>query len=152
MSLKDTIQSDLTTAQKDRNELTLSTLRMMLAAIMNAEVAGKEKTSLTDDQIVDVLRSESKKRVESAEIYEQNGRAEAAKKERSEVEIIAKYLPAAIDDAELNAIVVDEVTKAKAGGAEGPKAMGVVVKAVRERVGSGADGSRIAAAVKSALG
>ena len=152
MSLKDTIQNDLTTAQKDRNELTMSTLRMMLAGIMNAEVAGKEKTSLTDDQIVDVLRSESKKRVESAEIYEQNGRDEAAKKERAEVEIIAKYLPAAIDDAELNAIVAEEVTKAKAAGAEGPKAMGVVVKAVRERVGSGADGSRIAAAVKSALG
>ena len=152
MSLKDTIQNDLTTAQKDRNELTMSTLGMMLAGIMNAEVAGKEKTSLTDDQIVDVLRSESKKRVESAEIYEQNGRDEAAKKERAEVEIIAKYLPAAIDDAELNAIVAEEVTKAKAAGAEGPKAMGVVVKAVRERVGSGADGSRIAAAVKSALG
>ncbi len=152
MSLKDTIQADINNARKSHDEFAMSTLKMLLAAIMNAEVAGKEKIELTDDQIIDVFRSESKKRVESAEIYEQAGRADAAKKERGEVEIIAKYLPAAMDDAALNAIVTEEVAKAIAAGAEGPKAMGVVVKAVRERAGSGADGSRIAAAVKSALG
>jgi uncharacterized protein len=152
MSLKDKVQADITAAQKDQNALRLSTLRMMLAAIMNAEVAGKEKIELSDDQIIDVLRSESKKRNESAEIYEQNGRGDAAAKERAEAAIIAEYLPASIDDAALSAIVAEEVAKATAAGAEGPKAMGVVVKAVRERVGQGADGSRIAAAVKSALG
>ena len=130
----------------------MSTLRLMLAAIMNAEVAGKEKIELTNDQIIDVLRSESKKRAESAEIYEQNGRAESAQKERAEAAIIAEFLPAAMDDSALNTIVAEEVANAKAAGADGPKAMGVVVKAVRERVGQGADGSRIAAAVKSALG
>lgn len=152
MSLKDEIQSAITAAQKDQDALRLSTLRLMLAAIMNAEVAGKEKIELSNDQTIDVLRSESKKRAESAEIYEQNGRAESAQKERAEAAIIAEFLPAAMDDAALNAIVAEEVANAKAAGADGPKAMGVVVKAVRERVGQGADGSRIAAAVKSALG
>lgn len=152
MSLKDDIQAAITAAQKGQDALRLSTLRLMLAAIMNAEVAGKEKIELTNDQIIDVLRSESKKRVESAEIYEQNGRAESAQKERAEAAIIAEFLPAAMDDSALNTIVAEEVANAKAAGADGPKAMGVVVKAVRERVGQGADGSRIAAAVKSALG
>jgi uncharacterized protein YqeY len=152
MSLKDDIQAAITAAQKDQDALRLSTLRLMLAAIMNAEVAGKEKIELTNDQTIDVLRSESKKRAESAEIYEQNGRAESAQKERAEAAIIAEFLPAAMDDSALNAIVAEEVANAKAAGADGPKAMGVVVKAVRERVGQGADGSRIAAAVKSALG
>lgn len=152
MSLKDDIQADLSQARKNRDELRVSTLGLILAAVMNAEVAGKEKVELSNDQIIDVLRSESKKRLESAEIYEQNGRSELAQKERGEAEIIAGYLPAAIDDATLNAIVGEEVAKAQSSGAEGPKAMGVVVKAVRERVGQGADGSRIAAAVKAALG
>jgi uncharacterized protein YqeY len=152
MSLKDDIQAAITAAQKDQDALRLSTLRLMLAAIMNAEVAGKEKIELTNDQTIDVLRSESKKRAESAEIYEQNGRAESAQKERAEAAIIAEFLPAAMDDSALNTIVAEEVANAKAAGADGPKAMGVVVKAVRERVGQGADGSRIAAAVKSALG
>jgi uncharacterized protein YqeY len=150
--LKDDIQAAITAAQKGQDALRLSTLRLMLAAIMNAEVAGKEKIELTNDQIIDVLRSESKKRAESAEIYEQNGRAESAQKERAEAAIIAEFLPAAMDDSALNTIVAEEVANAKAAGADGPKAMGVVVKAVRERVGQGADGSRIAAAVKSALG
>jgi hypothetical protein len=152
MSLKDDIQAAIAAAQKGQDALRLSTLRLMLAAIMNAEVAGKEKIELTNDQIIDVLRSESKKRAESAEIYEQNGRAESAQKERAEAAIIAEFLPAAMDDSALNTIVAEEVANAKAAGADGPKAMGVVVKAVRERVGQGADGSRIAAAVKSALG
>jgi uncharacterized protein YqeY len=152
MSLKDDIQAAITAAQKGQDALRLSTLRLMLAAIMNAEVAGKEKIELTNDQIIDVLRSESKKRAESAEIYEQNGRAESAQKERAEAAIIAEFLPAAMDDSALNTIVAEEVANAKEAGADGPKAMGVVVKAVRERVGQGADGSRIAAAVKSALG
>jgi uncharacterized protein YqeY len=151
MSLKQTLKTDLTTAMKARDELTVSTLRMTLAAIMNAEVAGTAAVTLTDDKVLAVLRSEAKKRSESAEIYEQNGRAESATKERAEAEIIARYLPAAMNDAALSALVADEVAKAVAAGHSGPKAMGGVIKAVRERAGSDADGARISAAVKAAL-
>ena len=137
---------------KAGDDMLKSTLRMAIAAVMNAEVAGKEAVELSDDQVIKVLQSEAKKRLESAEIYEQNRRAEAAVKERAEAEILAKYLPAAIDDSALEAIVAEAVTAAAAAGNSGMKAMGIVVKAVREKVGSSADGSKIADLVKAALG
>jgi uncharacterized protein YqeY len=150
-SLKETLKSDLTVAMKASDDLTKSTLRMALSAITNAEVAGDEAVDLSDDQIVKVLQAESKKSLESAEIYEQNGRAEAAAKEKAEAEVLAKYLPAAMSDSELAAVVAQEVAAAAAAGNAGMKAMGLVVKAVREKVGSSADGSKIADLVKSAL-
>lgn len=150
--LKSRLQNDLTDAMKSGDELVKSTLRMMLAAVMNAEVAGKQAVTLDDDQIVNVLRAEAKKRAESAELYEQAGRTELAVKERNEIAIVERYLPAAMDESALRAIVDEEVAKAAANGATGPKAMGGVIKAVRERVGASADGSAIAAAVKAALG
>lgn len=151
MSLKDTLKADLTIAMKARDEVATSTLRMVLAAVTNAEVAGDEAITLDENQTLAVLQAEAKKRAEAAQIYADAGRNEAATKERAELAIIERYLPAAMSDDELNAIIADEVAKAKAAGAEGGKAMGAVVKAVRERAGSGADGSRIAAAVKAAL-
>jgi len=99
-----------------------------------------------------VLQSEAKKRAESAQIYADAGRTEAAAKERAELVVIEAYLPAAMSDDEVAAIVADEIAKAAAAGQTGGKAMGVVVKAVRDRVGSGADGGKIAALVKGALG
>ena len=150
-SLKNRMQNDLTEAMKAGDDLTKSTIRMMLAAVMNAEVAGKEAITLSDEQVIGVLRSESKKRLESAEVYDQAGRTELAVKERNEIAIIERYLPAAMDEAQLNAVVSEEVAKAAANGQTGPKAMGVVIKAVKERVGASADGAAIAAAVKSAL-
>jgi uncharacterized protein YqeY len=151
MTLKDTIKADLTAAMKARDEMTTSTLRMVLAAITNAEVAGDQAVTLDDNQTIGVLQTEAKKRAEAAQIYADAGRSEAAAKERSELAVIERYLPAAMSDQELDAIITEEVAKAKVAGAEGGKAMGAVVKAVRERAGSGADGSRIAAAVKAAL-
>lgn len=149
--LKARIQADIAEAVRSGDELLKSTLRMVLAAIMNAEVAGSEAVVLSDDQIVNLLRSEAKKRAESAEIYEQAGRTESATKERAEIAIIETYLPAAMDGAALAAIVAEEVAAAAANGQTGPKAMGVVIKGVKERVGAAADGAAIAAAVKSAL-
>jgi hypothetical protein len=150
-TLKDTLKNDLTAAMKSGNDVAKSTLRMALSAISNAEVAGDEAVELTDEQIVKVLQAESKKRAESADLYEQAGRTDAALKERAEAEVLAAYLPVAMSDDELAAVVSDEVQKAAAAGNSGMKAMGSVVKAVRERVGSSADGSKIADLVKSAL-
>ncbi len=151
-SVKVRLQADLTVAMKARDELALSTIRMVRSAIMNAEVAGAEAVELTEEQAIAVLRSEAKKRAESAEVYEQNDRPESAAKERAELAIIERYLPAAMSDEQLAAIVDEEVTAAAATGAEGGRAMGIVIKAVRERAGDGADGGRIAALVKSRLG
>jgi len=150
-SVKDQLQSDLTAAMKARDELATSTLRMLRAAVLNAEVAGDEAIQLTDEQTIAVLQSEAKKRAESAQVYADAGRTESAAKERAELEIIERYLPAAMSDDELIAIVDEEIAAAAASGAEGPKAMGVVIKAVRGRAGASADGGRIAALVKSKL-
>jgi uncharacterized protein YqeY len=151
-TLKDRIKSDITEAMKAREEAKLSTLRMVLSALQNAEVAGDEAIVLTDDQAIAVLRSEAKKRAESAQIYADAGRTDAATKERAEQAIIEAYLPAAMSDEDVAKIVAEEVANAAAAGATGGKAMGAVVKAVRERVGASADGGKIAALVKSALG
>lgn len=150
-SVKAQLQTDLTAAMKSRDELATSTLRMLRAAIMNAEVAGSEAVELTDEQAIAVLQSEAKKRAESAEVYADAGRDESAAKERAELEIIERYLPAAMSDAELESIVDQEIAVAAANGADGGKAMGMVIKAVRERAGASADGGRIAALVKSKL-
>ncbi|CAB5048170.1 unannotated protein [freshwater metagenome] len=149
--LKSRIQADINEALRSGDELLKSTLRMALAAIMNAEVAGAQAVVLTDDQIINLLRSEVKKRAESAEIYAAAGRTELATKETQEMVIIETYLPAAMDAVALASIVAEEVANAAANGQEGARAMGAVIKAVKERVGAQADGSAIAAAVKSAL-
>ena len=151
-TFKERIKADISEAMKARDELKLSTLRMVLSAIQNAEVAGDEAIVLSDDQATAVLRAEAKKRAESAQIYADAGRADAATKERAECAVIEAYLPAAMSDDDVEKIVTEEVANAAAAGATGGKAMGAVVKAVRERVGSGADGQKIAALVKSALG
>lgn len=150
-SIKSRLQADLTASMKARDEISTSTIRMVRAAITNAEVAGSEAIELTDAQTIAVLQSEAKKRTEAADVYEQAGRPESAAKERAELAVIERYLPAAMSDEELQAIVSEEVANAAGTGAEGQRAMGQVIKAVRERVGAAADGSRIAAMVKSAL-
>ena len=150
-NLKDQLKADLTASMKARTEVETSTLRMTLAAIMNAEVAGDEAKELTNEQVQEVVRAEAKKRAESADIYKDAGRTEAETAERSELAILERYLPAAMSDADLEQIVDQEVAAAASSGLTGPKAMGGVVKAVRNRAGAGADGAKIANLVKYRL-
>ncbi len=151
-NLKDQLKADLTVSMKARNEVETSTLRMTLAAIMNAEVAGDEAKELTNEQVQAVVSAEAKKRAESADIYKEAGRQDAEAAERAELAILERYLPAQISDADLEAIVDSAVAEAANQGVTGPKAMGAVVKAVRTQAGSGADGAKIANLVKSKLG
>jgi uncharacterized protein YqeY len=151
-SMKEQLQADLTDAMRARDDVTMATLRMALAAITKAEVAGKEHATLSDADVVGVLRSEIKKRNEAADMYETGGRSDRSDRERAEAGVLSAYMPPAMDDDALSAVVAEEVATVTATGATGGKAMGQVVKAVRARVGEAADGSRIAAAVKSALG
>ena len=146
------LRADLTSAMKSRDEVTVATLRMAISAISTASVAGDSATELSDEQVIDVLRSEAKRRAEAAEVYEGAGRADRAVAERAELAVLEAYLPAAMDDAVLAAIVSEEVARVVASGAVSGKAMGESVKAVRARVGAGADGARVAAAVKAELG
>ena len=149
--MKARLQSDLTAAMKARDEVATSTIRLLRAAITTAEVAGDEAVELSDAQAIAVLQAEAKKRSEAAQVYDEAGRTESAEKERAELAIIERYLPTQMGDDELSAIVDEEIAAAATAGAEGGRAMGMVIKAVRERAGASVDGGRVAAMVKSRL-
>lgn len=150
--LKDLLKSDLTTAIKSRDEVTAATIRMVLTAITNEEVSGKQARQLTDDDVLTVLGREAKKRRESAEAYDSAARPELADRERSELGVIARYLPQPLDDAEVRGIVDAAVAQVLASEARGGQAMGAVMKIVQPQVKGRADGGVVAGLVKSALG
>jgi len=128
-----------------------STLRMVLTAITNAEVAGKQARELSDEDIIGVLSTEAKKRREAAIAFVEAGRDEMAAKERAEGEILADYLPAQLSPEEINAVVSAAVEKLGVAGA-GPKAMGQVMGVVTPQVKGQADGAAVAAEVRRQLG
>ena len=150
-TLKKQLQEDLTASIRARDELRSGTIRLTLSAITNEEVAGKVARELSDEEVLKVITREAKKRREAAEAFEAGGRTESAARERAEGEILAAYLPKQLSDEELTAIVGAAVAEAKAGGAEGPRAMGAVMKLVNPKVAGLAEGGRVAAAVKQAL-
>ncbi|MEV6103128.1 GatB/YqeY domain-containing protein [Streptomyces sp. NPDC051940] len=150
-TLKAKLQGDLHAAMKERDQLRSATLRMTLAAITKEEVAGKEARELSDDEVQKVIAREAKKRREAAEAFAQGGRAESAERELAEGAVLDEYLPKQLADEELAVIVAEAVGEAKAAGAEGPRAMGAVMKIVNPKVAGRAEGGRVAAAVKKAL-
>jgi hypothetical protein len=147
-ALKERLESDLRDAMKARDELATSTLRMVLAAVRNAEVAGKQARELTDDEVLSVLTKEAKKRREAATAFADAGRAESAAKERAEEEIIARYLPKQLSDEELTAVVAEALAQ---GGFTGLGQMGPAMKAVQAAVAGRAEGARVAAEVRRQL-
>jgi len=148
-ALKDRLQSDLTVAMKAGDEVTKATLRMVLTAIGVEEVAGATARSLSDEEELKVLAREGKKRREAAEAYHAGGAQERAERELAEEVVIARYLPAQLGDDELAALVAATVAET---GASGPQAMGQVMKALGPKVAGRAEGGRVAAAVRAALG
>jgi uncharacterized protein YqeY len=149
--LKDRLRTDLTTAIKARDALRSSTIRMLLTAITNAEVAGKEQRELSDDDIIGVLSTEAKKRREAATAFDDGGRREMADKERAEGVVITDYLPAQLSEAEIAGIVASAIEQTAAAG-EGLRAMGKVMGVVTPQVKGKADGSAVAAEVRRQLG
>jgi len=150
-ALKDRLRTDLTASIKSRDVVRSSTLRMILTAITNAEVAGKEARELSDDDILGVLSSEAKKRREAATAFDGGGRLEMAAKERAESQVIADYLPAALSDEEVAGIITAAIEQVGAAG-EGMRAMGKVMGVVTPQVKGRADGGAVAAEVRRQLG
>jgi uncharacterized protein YqeY len=146
--LKDRLQNDLTAAMKAQDELTRATLRMVLTALTNEEVAGASARELTDDEELKIVAREAKKRREAAEAFRTGGAAERADRELAEEAVIGAYLPQQLSDEELSALVAEAVAET---GAAGPQAMGQVMKAVGPKVAGRAEGGRVAAAVRAAL-
>jgi uncharacterized protein YqeY len=150
-ALKDKLHADLTTSMKARDALRTSTLRMVLTAVTNAEVSGKQVRELSDDDVLTVLGAEAKKRREAAAAFAEGNRPELAEKETAEAEILAEYLPAQLGADEIAAIVTAAVESAGVAG-QGMKAMGRVMGVVTPQVKGRADGGAVAAEVKRQLG
>lgn len=152
--MKDRLRADRVVAMKARDELAKSTLGMALSAIQLEEVAGDVARELTDDEVQRILTREVAKRKDSADAYTSGNRPELASKELAEAAILQAYLPAALTEAELDALVAEEVAAvADALGAQPTmKQMGQVIKAVNARANGRADGATVAAKVRSALG
>jgi len=149
--LKERLRTDLTAAIKGRDEVRSSTLRMVLTAITNAEVAGKQARELSDDDVIGVLSAEGKKRREAAEAFESAGRADSAAKERAEAAVIADYLPAQLDADEIARLVAEAIERTGAAD-EGMRAMGKVMGVLQPQVKGRADGGVVAAEVRRQLG
>jgi uncharacterized protein len=150
-SLKDRLRAELTASMKARDELRSSTLRMVLTAITNAEVSGKQARVLSDDDVTGVLASEGKKRREAAAAFDSADRPELATKEREESEIIAEFLPEPLTAAEVEALVTAAIDDLGVRH-DGLRAMGRVMATVTPQVKGRADGGAVAAEVRRQLG
>jgi uncharacterized protein YqeY len=150
-ALKDQLRSDLTTAMKAGDQVRTSTLRMVLSAVTNAEVSGKQARELSDDDVVGVLTTEAKKRREAADAFDAAGRVDSAGKERAEAAVIADYLPEQLSPDEVAALVTETI-EGTGARADGMKAMGRVMGALQPKVKGRADGAAVAAEVRRQLG
>jgi len=148
MGLKEKLQADLTDAIRSRNEVVSGTVRMLLAAITNEEVAGKAAKVLTDAEIITVLSREAKKRREAVEAYTQAKRDDLANKEKAEAAVIANYLPEQLSEDEIKKLIADAIAET---GAKGPAGMGLVMKVLQPKIAGKADGGVVSGLVKAAL-
>jgi uncharacterized protein YqeY len=141
VSVLDQVRTDMTAAMKARESERVGALRMLLSELQKAAKEG------SDDELA-VLRRERKRRLEAAGQFREGGRPELAEREESEAELIDGYLPAELDEAELDALVKDAIAET---GAAGPGDMGKVMKIVMAKAGGRADGKRASARVREAL-
>jgi len=148
MGLKEKLQADLTDAIRARDEVKSGTVRMLLTAITNEEVAGKTAKVLTDAEIITVLSRESKKRREAVDAYTEAKREDLANKEKAEGVIIAQYLPAQLSEAEIKKMIEDAIAETNASG---PAGMGLVMKVLQPKIAGKADGGLVSALVKASL-
>ena len=146
MSLTDSLQEDMKTAMRDGDVLRRDTLRMAISA---AQMAAKDKRApLTDQEATDVIAREVKKRRESIEAFDKAGRHDLAAQERSEIEVLAPYLPEQLSEDELRALVAQAVTDS---GATSARDMGKVMGLLMPQVKGRADGKQVRGLVNQAL-
>lgn len=150
-SLKSQLQADLNNAMRAKDSVTTATLRMVIAAITNEEVSGKEARELSDAEVITVINREAKKRKEAITAYLDADRPELAATEEAELAVIKHYLPEELTEAELSNIISSAIAQVAANGQTGPSAMGAVMKLVQPQVSGRADGGQVANLVKQLL-
>jgi uncharacterized protein YqeY len=148
MGLKEKLQSDLTDAIRAKDAVKSGTIRMLLAAITNEEVAGKAAKVLSDAEVITVLSREAKKRREAVEAYTNAKRDDLANKEKDEAAIITLYLPEQLSEADIKKLISEEIAQTNAVG---PAGMGLVMKVLQPKIAGKADGGLVSSLVKAAL-
>lgn len=144
--LKEKLLEDLKSCMKEKNVVRKNVIQMVRAAILQVE---KDKhIELNDDQIIDIIAKESKKRKDSLEDYEKSGREDLINEIKEEIEILAEYLPKQLSVEEIEEIVKEVI---KDEGATSMKDMGKVMKAAKEKIGAASDGKTINEVVKKLL-
>ena len=148
MGLKEKLQSDLTAAIRSQDSVKSGTIRMLLAAITNEEVAGKSAKVLSDAEVITVLSREAKKRREAVEAYTNAKRDDLANKEKDEAAIITLYLPEQLSEADIKQLISEAIAQTNAAG---PAGMGLVMKVLQPKIAGKADGGLVSSLVKAAL-
>ena len=148
MGLKEKLQSDLTDAIRSQDAVKSGTIRMLLAAITNEEVAGKSAKVLSDAEVITVLSREAKKRREAVEAYTNAKRADLANKEKDEAAVIALYLPEQLNEADIKKLIAEAIAETNAAG---PAGMGLVMKVLQPKIAGKADGGLVSGLVKNFL-
>ena len=146
MSLTDRLQADMKTAMRDGDTLRRDTLRMAIAAAQNA--AKDKRAPLSDEEAIEVLGREVRKRRESVEAYRGADREDLAAREAAEIDIITPYLPAQLSEDEVRELVVEAIATS---GATSPRDMGRVMSLLMPRVKGRADGKLVSALVNAEL-
>lgn len=146
MTLKETLSEDMKTAMRAKDSEKLATIRLINAAIKQREV--DERIELGDDQVLSVIEKMIKQRKDSITQFEAGGRQDLADKEKSEIAVLAAYMPAQMSEAEVQAEVASAVTQA---GASGPQDMGKVMAVLKPKLAGRADMTAVSALVKAAL-
>ena len=145
--LKEKLLEDLKNCMKEKNVVRKNVIQMVRAAILQVE---KDKQiTLDDNQIIDIIAKESKKRKDSLADYEKSGREDLINEIKEEIEILAEYLPKQLSLEEVETIVKDVINEI---GATSMKDMGKVMKAAKEKIGAASDGKTINEVVKKCLG
>lgn len=140
-ALQERIQKDVGAAMKAQNDLVLQTLRLLAAAIHNREIEKRGKSGsaeLTEEEVLDVVKREAKKRKEAIELYNKGGRRELAEKESSELAVLGKYLPEEMSEEEIRRIAKEVVAAGGFKKEEFGKMMGAVMKQTKGRADAGA--------------
>jgi uncharacterized protein YqeY len=148
MGLKEKLQSDLTDAIRAKDAVKSGTIRMLLSAITNEEVAGKAAKVLSDAEVITVLSREAKKRREAVEAYTNAKRDDLANKEKDEAAIITLYLPEQLSEADIKQLISEAIAQTNAVG---PAGMGLVMKVLQPKIAGKADGGLVSSLVKAAL-
>ena len=145
--LKEKLLEDLKNCMKEKNVIRKNVIQMVRAAILQVE---KDKQiTLDDNQIIDIIAKESKKRKDSLADYEKSGREDLINEIKEEIEILAEYLPKQLSVEEVEAIVKEVINEV---GATSMKDMGKVMKAAKDKIGAASDGKTINEVVKKCLG